>query len=80
MPLSYTEYEAKYDALLQTFLQLCWPVEGKASPADLTPDSVVNQIADLEEAYPAYARRQLDEIPSTITPNLPVGTRLNIGV
>ena len=82
--MTYAEYEAKYDILMQTFLQVRYP-EGNIpgtilTPADLTPDSVVNQIADLEETYPAYARHQLDETPSTITLNLPVGFRLNVGV
>ena len=82
--MTYQEYEAKYANLMQTFLQVRYPAENIPgtiiTPDDLTPDAVVNQIADLEEAHPAHARRQLDEIPSTVTLNIPAGTRINIGL
>jgi hypothetical protein len=82
--MTYQEYEVMHAKLMQTFLQVRYPAENIPGTIitsdDLTPDAVVNQIADLEDAHPAYARRQLDEIPTTITLDIPAGTRINIGL
>ena len=50
--MTYTDYEKKFEALLGKFLGENLPIaEG------LKPDSLANQLSDLEEAYPRHASR-----------------------
>ena len=53
--MTYTEYEDRYVVLLNTFFK----TPSLPLSEDLKPDSIVNQIADLEEAYPDHHERLL---------------------